>query len=192
MIKERILSLGTITILFLVMAFSFVNASNVEVVQVDPLTTKMLIFNLNSGQKFTGSLAISGGGNDIDFWVTNPQGTKVLDLGRVSQGKTFEFTAQSSGAYTFHFGNTFSWFTSKTVNLTYDVGLPTVGGVDLGLLLIIIGVVAILLIVIVALGVTLYRRKSTSKTNQPPPSRGGESFTSFGAFSKAKMGPGRG
>jgi len=168
--KGFILSLGTITILFLVIACSFVNASHVEVVQVDPLTTKMLIFNLNSGQKFTGSLAISGGsGNDIDFWVTDPQGTKVLDLGRVSQGKTFEFTAQSPGAYTFHFGNTFSWFTSKVVNLTYDVGLLTVGGVDLGLLLIIIGVVVILLIIIVALGVMLYRRKSTAKTKRPPP-----------------------
>lgn len=164
--KDFVLSLGTITILFLVIACSVVNASRVEVLQVDPLTTRMLIFNLNSGQKFTGSLAISGGsGNDIDFWVTDPQGTKVLDLGKVSQGRTFEFVAQSSGAYTFHFGNTFSWFTSKTVNLTYDVGLPTVGGVDLGLLSIIIGVVVILLIVILILGVMLYRRKSRSKAN---------------------------
>jgi predicted membrane protein len=81
----------------------------------------------------------------------------------------FEFTAQSSGAYTFHFGNTFSWFTSKTVNLTYDVGLPTVGGIDFELLLIIIGVVAMLLIVIVILAVVFYRRKTKSKVGQTPP-----------------------
>ena len=167
--KKLILSLGVTVILFLVVAFSFVNASNVEVVQVDPFTTKMIIFNLTSGQKFTGSLAISGGSNDIDFWVTDPQGTKILDLGRVTNGKTFEFTAQSSGAYTFHFGNTFSWFTSKTVNLTYDVGLPTVGGIDFELLLIIIGVVAMLLIVIVILAVVFYRRKTKSKVGQTPP-----------------------
>jgi hypothetical protein len=130
----------------------------------------MITFNLNNGQRFTGSLAVSGGSsNDIDFWVTDPQGTKVLDLGRVSQGKTFEFTAQSSGAYTFHFGNTFSWFSSKIVNLTYDVGLPTVLGVDLGLLLIIIGVVAILLIVIVALIIALYLRRNKTKSSQPSP-----------------------
>ena len=168
--KKLILSLGATAILFLVVvAFSFVNASNVEVVQVDPFATKMIIFNLTSGQKFTGSLAISGGSNDIDFWVTDPQGTKILDLGRVTNGKTFEFTAQSSGAYTFHFGNTFSWFTSKTVNLTYDVGLPTVGGIDFGLLLIIIGVVAMLLIVIGTLAVVFYRRKTKSKVSQTPP-----------------------
>lgn len=169
--NKRIFYLGITTILFLVVASSFANASNVETVQVDPLTTKMIIFNLSSGQKFTGSLAISGGsGNDIDFWVTDPQGTKIFDSGRVSQGKTFDFTAQSSGAYTFHFGNTFSWFSSKTVNLTYDVGLPTIGGVDLGTLLIIIGVVVILLIVIVALAVALHHRKRTAETNQTPPS----------------------
>ena len=165
-----ILSLGLMAILFLVIGFSFANASNVEVIQVDALTEKTLTFNLNSGQKFTGSLAISGGGgNDIDFWVTDPQGTKIVDLGRISQGKTFQFTAQASGAYALHFGNTFSWFTGKIVNLTYDVGLPTIGGMDLGTLLIIIGVVAILLIVIVALAVALNRRKHTSKSNQPPP-----------------------
>ena len=164
------LTLGITLILLSVVVFS-VKASNVEVVQVDPLTEKMIIFNLNSGQKFTGSLAISGGSNDIDFWVTDPQGTKVLDLGRVTNGKTFDFTAQSSGAYTCHFGNTFSWFTSKTVNLTYNVGLPTIGGVDFGVLLIIIGVVAILLFLLVVLGLAVmrYRKKSLSKTNQPPP-----------------------
>jgi len=164
--------------LFLAIRLSFVNASNVEVIQIDPLTEKTLTFNLDNGQKFTGSLAISGGSNDIDFWVTDPQGAKILDFGRVSQGRTFEFTAQASGAYTLHLSNTFSWFTGKTVDLTYNVGLPTVGGMDFGTLLIIVGVVAILLIVIVALAVALNRRKRLSKTSQPPPSSPQEARTS--------------
>lgn len=157
------------SVLCFTVAFTIANASNVEVIQVDALTEKTLTFNLNSGQKFTGSLAISGGGNDIDFWVTDPQGTKIVDLGRVSQGKTFQFTAQASGAYALHFSNTFSWFTGKTVNLTYDVGLPTVLGIDLGTLLIIIGVVVFLLLLVVGLAVMRYRKKNLSKTNQPPP-----------------------
>jgi hypothetical protein len=166
--KKAVLSLGTIIILLSVVAFS-VKASSVETVQVGALSEEMVTFNLSGGQKFTGSLSISGGGNDIDFWVTDPQGTRILDSGRVTQGKTFEFTAQASGAYTLHFGNTFSWFTGKTVYLTYDVGLPTVSGIDVGLLLTIIGVVLILLLVIVGLAISVHRRGKTAKTNQPPP-----------------------
>jgi len=164
-------ALGITAFLFLVFVTTFVKASQVEVVQVDPLTQKMLTFNLNDGQKFTGSLAVSGGsGNDIDFWITDPQGTTILNLGRVSQGKTFEFTAQGSGAYTFHFSNTFSLFSSKTVNLSYDIGNPILGGIDFGLLLIIIAVI-ILAIALVVLAIVLSHRKSTSKTDQPPPQK---------------------
>lgn len=168
--KNRfLLTLGITAILLSVVAFS-VKASSVETVQVGALSEQMLIFNLKTGQKFTGSLAVSGGsGNDIDFWVTDPQGTTILNLGRVSQGKSFDFTAQTSGAFTFHFSNSFSLLSSKTINLTYDIGLPSVFGIDFGTLLIIIAVVVILLFVIVALAVALNRRKRTSKTNPPPP-----------------------
>jgi len=167
--KKAVLSLGTIIILLSVVAFS-VKASSVETVQVGALSEQMLIFNLNTGQKFTGSLAISGGsGNDIDFWITDPQGTSILNMGRVSQGGNFGFTAQASGAYTFHFSNSFSLLSSKTVNLTYDIGLPSIFGIDLEWLLITIGVVVSLLLLIVGLAVMRHRRRNLSKTNQPPP-----------------------
>jgi hypothetical protein len=158
--NKLILSLIITTILVLVVSFSFANASQVESVTVNPGQQQMLTFNLSSGQKFTGSLSISGGsGNDVNFWITDPQGTTILNRGRVSQGTPFEFTAQSSGAYTLHFDNSFSVFSSKVVELTYDIGLPTIGGIDLRLLLTIIGVIVILLFVIIALAVALNRRK---------------------------------
>jgi hypothetical protein len=167
--NKLLLTLGITAILLSVVAFSFVKASSVETVQVSPLSWKSLIFNLNTGQKFTGSLSISGGsGNDVNFRITDPQGTTILDLGRVSQGKSFDFTAQASGAYTFYFDNTFSLLSTKTVSLTYDVGLPTVFGMDLGLFLIIIGVIVVLLLLVVSLAVVRYRKKNLSKTNQPP------------------------
>lgn len=171
MSERKILSLGIIAILSLTVAFSLANASSVETVQVGPLSQQTLIFNLDSGQKFSGSLSISGGsGNDIDFWVTDPTGTTILNLGRVSQGTSFDFTAQASGAYTFYFDNSFSLLTTKTVSLTYDIGLPSVLGIDFWQFLIIAIVVIILLIVIVAMAVSLSRRKRrTSRTNQPPP-----------------------
>lgn len=167
--NKFLLALGITAILLSVVAFS-VKASNVETVQVSPLHEQMLIFNLKTGQRFTGSLAISGGsGNDIDFSITDPQGTTILNLGRVSQGRSFDFTAQASGAYTFHFGNGFSLLSSKTVNLTYDIGLPTFFGFDIGQLLIIIGVVVFLLLLVLGLAVVRYRKRNLSKINQPPP-----------------------
>lgn len=165
--SKFLLTFGITAILLSVVALSFVNASSVETVQVSPLTWQSLIFNLDTGQKFSGSLSISGGsGNDINFRITDPQGTTILDLGRVSQGKSFDFTAQASGAYTFYFDNTFSLLSTKTVSLTYGIGLPSVFGFDIGQLLIIIAVVVILLIVIVALAVALSHRKRRSTTNQ--------------------------
>ena len=167
--KKGVLSLGTIIILLSVVVFS-VKASSVETVQVAPLTEQMLTFNLQTGQKFTGSLAISGGsGEDIDFRVVDPSGASIVNLGRVSHGANFEFTAQESGAYTLHFDNSFSLFSTKTVSLTYDISLPSVLGIDFGQFLVIIIVVVILLFVIVALAVALNRRKRASKTKQPPP-----------------------
>lgn len=157
-------------LLSLILAFAIVQASQVKTVQVSPLSEATLVFNLDDGDKFAGSLSITGGGgNDIDFRITDPQGTTVLGLGRVSQGRTFEFTAQASGAYTFHFGNTFSLISSKTVTMSYDISKPILGGgFDSNSLLIIIGVI-IIVIVIVVLAVGLSRRKNTQRTNLPPP-----------------------
>lgn len=63
---------------------------------------------INSRDKFTSSLSISSGtSNDIDLWITDPLGNTIVNLGRISQGTTFEFTAQKSGVYTFHFDNSF-------------------------------------------------------------------------------------
>jgi hypothetical protein len=174
---KLVLSLSMSAIVFLVVAFSFVNASQIESYQIGPGQIQVVSFNLSSGEKFTGSVAITGGsGNDVNFWVTDPQGTTILNQGRVSQGTTFEFTSQSSGAYTLHFDNSFSLLSSKVAVLTYDVTTPTptTGGNDLGLLLTVIGLVVILLFLVVALVVALHLKNRTAKTNElptpPPPS----------------------
>jgi len=157
-----------------------VKASQVDSVSVSPGYTNTLTYNLNSGQTFSGSISISGGsGNDVNFWITNPQGATLVNSGKVSGGTSFVFTAESSGAYTLHFDNSFSLFSSKTVQLTYDINTPMLGGGLGGVsdtLLIIIGVI-ILIVVIVVLAVGLSLRNRTSTTNQsfpqppPPPSR---------------------
>lgn len=157
-----------ITILLLVSMFSSAEAANVEVLSIGPFATKTLTFNLKNGQRVSGSLSISGGsGNDIDFWITDPVGATLLNFGRVSQGRSFEFTANQDGAYTLHFGNTFSLISTKTVNLTYDVGAPLFLGVDPFLLIVIVLTALILTGAIVA--IALNRRKTRHKATQPPP-----------------------
>lgn len=73
---------------------------------------------------------VGGSNNDVDFWVTDPVGAKILDLGRASQERTFEFEAKANGTYVLHFSNTFSLIASKNVTLTYDVEEPSELGME--------------------------------------------------------------
>jgi hypothetical protein len=102
----------------------------------------MLSFNLDTGHKFSGSLSISGGADDIDFWVTNPVGAAILNLGRISHGASFEFTANNDGAYTLHFGNAWYWWSGKIVTLSYDITTPLMFGIDpffIGIAVVVVG-----------------------------------------------------
>ena len=87
-----------------------------------------LTLNLNNGDKVSGSISITGGSsNDVNFYVTNPSGAKIYDAGRVTDGTSFAFTADTSGAYILHFDNSFSLLSGKQVTVSYDVstgGIP--------------------------------------------------------------------
>ena len=63
-----------------------------------------------------------GSANDINFYITDPNDSRIIDFGRVSRTATFEFTANNSGVYTLRFDNSFSWFSPKVVAVNYDVG----------------------------------------------------------------------
>lgn len=163
-------ALSTVIILVLVSAvvLYFVNIPPPQTgnVSIGSGYIELANFTLSSGQKVTGSLTISGGsGNDINFWVTNPQGITLLNDGTVSQRTTFGFTAQSSGAYTLHFDNRFSTVSTKIVIYTLHFGLPTV----FGILLMYIAIIIILLIVVAVLAVALSHKKRMSRTNRTPP-----------------------
>jgi hypothetical protein len=155
--------LKAIIVLFLSIPILCVSATEIETLQIDPLTKRMLIFNLSEGDRFSGSLSISGGtNNDINFWITDPNGNIIVNLGRISQGTTFEFTAKKSGAYTFHFDNSFSLFSSKTVSLSYDIQFASPIN---PFLLITIGLF-IVVVVLIILVVLLYYRKTQQKMKE--------------------------
>lgn len=91
--RKNSLILGMITVLVLTIIVSRANATQVETVTVAPFDREVLVFDLDEGNKFSGSLSISGGANDdIKFWITNPFGNPIVDQGRVSQGSYCEST----------------------------------------------------------------------------------------------------
>jgi hypothetical protein len=119
---KRCLVSSLIVGLFTAVAVSCVHAAWTETVDVDVLSSRVIVFNLNGEVRFNGSFLVSGGGGkDINFYITDPAGSRIVDLGRVNQAAQFEFNTATAGAYILHFDNGFSWFTPKTIALTYDV-----------------------------------------------------------------------
>jgi ribosomal protein L40E len=151
------------SLLICVITFATVYASEVQTVTIDPLSQTTLTFNLNEGQKFSGSLSITGGSdNDINFWITDPFGNRIVDSGRVSGGRSFEFTTIGDGAYTLHFDNTL-WLTTKTLTLTYEVTAQETP--DTSIPTIILGLV-ILTVVLSAVAVAYYAIKMSSSRRE--------------------------
>ena len=67
-----------VLVVLLLGTFLSADATEVETVTVNALTTTTLAFALNDTNRFSGSLSIVGGSNnDVDFWVTDPFGTKI-------------------------------------------------------------------------------------------------------------------
>lgn len=116
--KELVL----LSALLLVIFVPFAYAAQTLTFTVDVLSSRVAIFSLGEAVEFNGSFTVSGGSaNDIDFYVIDPNGEVILDLGRVRQQATFQFTTGSTGPYTLRFDNGFSWFSPKTVTLSFEV-----------------------------------------------------------------------
>jgi hypothetical protein len=103
-------------------------SEDVKTIVVPAGYTQTLTFNLNKDAKFTGSVSVSGGNSDINFWVANPTGDHIIPKQGVYVGKSFQFEAESNGGYTLNFDNSFSLVTSKTVTLTYKIEKPILAG----------------------------------------------------------------
>ena len=112
---------------------SFAEASNVQVFNIKPDNGDHLSLTLDVGQRVSGSFSVNSDTFDqqIDFWVTDPDGVHVVDYGLVSSGAVFDFTANEEGTYTLEFFDfSFLSYSYKTVILTYDVTTPEVAGPD--------------------------------------------------------------
>lgn len=132
-----------------------VGIARAETFTVPSLQEVTRSLGLVDGDKVSGSISAAGGsGNDINFYVTDPNGNTIIRYDRVTQ-TSFSFSASMTGTYIMHFDNSFSIFSSKSVTLDYSV-TKSIAGIpqDLFFIFVIIAVV-----IIIAVAVVLVRRK---------------------------------
>lgn len=88
---------------------------------ISPLSSRYIVLSLSPNDYVYVSGDISGGNNDIEFYITDPDGNYVRQRSRVYGSFSYGFTAYREGSYTLWFDNSFSIITSKTVNLELSV-----------------------------------------------------------------------
>ena len=132
-------------------------AYSTETFTVPPFQEVIRTIGLKEGDTVTGSIVASGGsGNDINFRVTDPNDNTILRYDRVTQ-TSFSFSSSTTGTYTMHFDNSFSWVSSKSIVLDYVVKSPILG-VPQDTFYLILGVIIIAIVVSIII-VVLRRSK---------------------------------
>jgi hypothetical protein len=95
---------------------------------VPPRYEYYLGFDLKSGDTEAFSFSVSSwrGSDDVGLSIISSTGSVLVDVGRVSQ-YSGNYTAVFPGRYYLRFDNTYSFFTTKTISLSYSTLPPTVG-----------------------------------------------------------------
>jgi hypothetical protein len=86
---------------------------------------------LPNGTAFNGSISTTG---TVRFWVSDPEGAQIVNLGLIDKDATFGFVAQQTGNYTFNFENdlppsiqvAFSYVTNPDISGGSSTGTPAV------------------------------------------------------------------
>ena len=89
-----------------------------------------------------------GSGNDVNFYVTDPDGNTILRYDKASH-TSFSFTATKPGTYTLFISiNSFSIISSKSVILEYSVK-TLIFGIPEDIFYLILAIILIALIIII-------------------------------------------
>src|SRR5512136_526140 len=83
--------------------------------------TRVVSIVLNQGDNIAGYITVTGGKNDIDFVISDPDGSMILDAGIIEWRQDYSLNAKFSGAYTLYFDNTFSLDATKTIFYSYNL-----------------------------------------------------------------------
>ena len=101
------------------LSINVVNAVS-QTISVEAGQEEVKSISLKIEDEVSGRISVIGeSSDDIDFYITDPNGEAVVPKERVSV-KDFRFTALKEGTYELHFDNSFST-EAKTVTFNYDV-----------------------------------------------------------------------
>jgi hypothetical protein len=93
--------------------------------------SSQLKYTLPAGTTFNGSISTTG---TIRFWVSDPNGVQIVNLGLIDQEATFGFIAQQAGNYSLNFENdlpnpiqvTFSYETNPDISTDNSTSIPLI------------------------------------------------------------------
>ena len=77
-----------------------------------------LSWYLENGDRTEGGFTVSGGNEEIRFYIENPSGAIIHDAGIVKTRLDYGFTAGNSGIYSFYFDNQ-EYTSKKTVHASF-------------------------------------------------------------------------
>ena len=126
--------------------------------------SSQLKYALPAGTTFNGSISTTG---TIRFWVSDPNGFQIVNLGLIDQEATFSFVAQQAGNYTLNFENdlpnpiqvTFSYETNPDISTDNPTSIPPIY-LTIPIAIAVIGSVLII-------GLARLKRKQRLKTASP-------------------------
>ena len=127
--------------------------------------SSQLKYTLPAETTFNGSISTTG---TIRFWVSDPNGFQIVNLGLIDQEATFSFVAQQAGNYTLNFENdlpnpiqvTFSYETNPDISTDNSTAIPLIYLT----IPITISVIGSLLIIVLARRIKILQRLPAPKT----------------------------
>jgi len=158
--KTKLLSF--VAVVFLLLS-SFMTlaafATTVQTFTLPSFSATYLQYLLPQGTAFSGSISTTG---SVRFFVSDPNGSQIVNLGIVDKNATFSFHALQSGNYTLNFENELpNSIISVTFSYVANPAIPGTNsstGISLGYLLTTIEVIAALA---VFLAIFLVRRRQS-------------------------------
>jgi hypothetical protein len=175
-IKNTLLVYAITVVLCMTILSSIVYATKTEDIFLNPSEIKTLTYNLNEGDKFSGSLSTSEsaslGPSGIIFGVADQSGNIIINSSRISgNNRAFNFTAQATGAYTLYFDNSLSLYNIKYVTLAYNIERATVLSLTIdSATWVIIFVVVLSLLALIGFGIYVVAIRNRNRLPISPPS----------------------
>jgi hypothetical protein len=142
-------------------------ATTTKSLTIPQLSTTFFTLTLPQGTKMNGSVTPE---SSVRFFINNPLGNEIVDLGIVNTTTTFAFTATQDGNYTLSFENgqlnsITMWFSYETQpEIPSNASSPT--PLSLSELVTIISIVAIIAVLTLSLVLRRQRKKQEMPNSQ--------------------------